>query len=91
MKGDKVSVSTSESPRRLVYFAVNKPRGFVCSNLDAKGNGKRCVDILQPWLDGWMRKSTDKVRQTLHGSGLVQHKQIYDAQDCPAMCIEPYA
>lgn len=62
VKGQKVSVaSAADAAQRLVYFAVNKPKGFVCSNIDAKGSGKRCVDILQPWLDTWARNNKDKV------------------------------
>lgn len=67
VRGQRVSVSSTEAPSRLVYFAVNKPRGYVCSNVDLKGNGKRCVDILQPWLDGWERKSKDKVGERGQG------------------------
>ncbi len=50
------------------YFAVNKPPGYICSNVSNKAPGKRAVDLLQPWLDTWQQEHKVKV-----GRQLCQH------------------
>lgn len=40
----------------LHYFAVNKPPGYICSSVSDRAPGKRAVDLLQPWLDGWQQQ-----------------------------------
>ncbi len=40
-----------------------RPQGYICSSADVSGRGRRAVDLLEPWLEGWKRKSKDKVRR----------------------------
>ncbi|WIA40579.1 hypothetical protein OEZ86_013920 [Tetradesmus obliquus] len=40
----------------LHYFALNKPPGYICSNVSHNAPGKRAADLLQPWLDSWQRQ-----------------------------------
>eukprot|EP00879_Flechtneria_rotunda_P023709 GHRR01025100.1.p1 GENE.GHRR01025100.1~~GHRR01025100.1.p1 ORF type:complete len:198 (+),score=68.35 GHRR01025100.1:1583-2176(+) len=35
---------------------MNKPAGYICSNVSDKAPGKRAVDLLQPWLSQWEQK-----------------------------------
>ncbi len=48
-------ISTPGLKDKLVYFVVNKPKGFICSNEDGGKQGKRVIDLLQPWLDKWAK------------------------------------
>jgi 16S rRNA U516 pseudouridylate synthase RsuA-like enzyme len=41
---------------QLHYFALNKPPGYICSNVSHNAPGKRAADLLQPWLDDWQRQ-----------------------------------
>jgi len=50
--GRRISAAAASA---LCYFAVNKPAGYICSNV-SKQPGKRAVDLLQPWLDSWQLK-----------------------------------
>lgn len=51
-------------------------QGYICSNADAVGNGRRAVDLLQPWLDTWSRKNKDKVGAVNGWGLLVQWGQV---------------
>jgi len=39
------------------YFAVNKPKGYVCSAVSALAGQTPAVDLLRPWLDEWERRA----------------------------------
>jgi 16S rRNA U516 pseudouridylate synthase RsuA-like enzyme len=52
VEGRKVTTAAAST---LCHFAVNKPVGYICSNV-SKQPGKRAVDLLQPWLDQWQQK-----------------------------------
>ncbi|KAI8473740.1 MAG: pseudouridine synthase [Monoraphidium minutum] len=45
----------------LYYFAVNKPVGYICSNVSSRP-GRRAVDLLDSWLTRWRRKHPDEAR-----------------------------
>lgn len=45
-----------QEEKTCYYFAVNKPRGYICSNSSERAPDKRAVDLLQPWLDIWQKK-----------------------------------
>mmetsp|Transcript_7581 Transcript_7581/g.27881 ORF Transcript_7581/g.27881 Transcript_7581/m.27881 type:complete len:319 (+) Transcript_7581:725-1681(+) len=56
---DEISVDGTPLQRgraRKYYFLVNKPNGFICSNVDTRGTSKRVVDLLQPFLDELRQK-----------------------------------
>lgn len=37
------------------------PQGYICSNAEVGGKeGKRVVDILQPWVDKWVEEHKKK-------------------------------
>lgn len=60
---DKIEVNGKRiavNQQQLYYFAVNKPKGYICSNADTE-RGKRAVDLMQPWLEEWSKKNTAKV------------------------------
>ena len=59
VNGKKLVVSAA--PKNY-YFMVNKPKGYICSNVETlEGRGKRVVDLLAPWLSDWERRTPDKV------------------------------
>jgi hypothetical protein len=41
---------------QLHYFALNKPPGYICSNVSHNAPGKRAADLLQPWVEDWQRQ-----------------------------------
>lgn len=54
-------MSVSEAPN-LYYFMVNKPKGYICSNTEMnEGQGKRAIDLLEPWLAEWTRRNEKNV------------------------------
>jgi len=63
---DQISVkgkplATSHIGEKYYYFAVNKPKGYICSNsplIDKQG--KRAIDLLEPWLEGWRKENAKK-------------------------------
>lgn len=55
-----VPLTAYQDARSKYYFALNKPKGYICSSADVSGRGRRAVDLLEPWLEGWKRKSKDK-------------------------------
>ncbi len=50
-------VKTLQQPQ-LYYFAVNKPKGYLCANAPdpALPSGKLVVDLFRDWIKEW--KST---------------------------------
>ena len=36
-------------------------QGYICSNVDTE-KGKRAIDLLHPWLEGWKRRNPNTVR-----------------------------
>ncbi|KAG1661395.1 hypothetical protein FOA52_005688 [Chlamydomonas sp. UWO 241] len=57
VEGKKVSVLKPD----LFYFMVNKPKGYICSNVDTRDRpedaaGKRVVDILESWMTDFAKK-----------------------------------
>jgi hypothetical protein len=55
---------------QLHYFALNKPPGYICSNVSHNSPGKRAADLLQPWLDDWQQQH--KVSVTINIAGIGQ-------------------
>ncbi|GFR51956.1 hypothetical protein Agub_g14478 [Astrephomene gubernaculifera] len=51
-----VSIRRYQEPDSLCYFAVNKPKGYICSSADVGGRGKLAIELLQPWLAQWRRE-----------------------------------
>eukprot|EP00882_Tetradesmus_deserticola_P009011 GHRQ01009506.1.p1 GENE.GHRQ01009506.1~~GHRQ01009506.1.p1 ORF type:complete len:197 (+),score=35.10 GHRQ01009506.1:192-782(+) len=47
---------TAPGGPELHYFALNKPPGYICSNVSHNAPGKRAADLLQPWLDSWRQQ-----------------------------------
>lgn len=44
-------------------FSFHSPQGYICSNsafIDKEG--KRAIDLLDPWLEDWRKNNADKVR-----------------------------
>jgi pseudouridine synthase len=39
------------------YFAVNKPKGYVCSAVSPSPGQTPAVELLRPWLDDWERRA----------------------------------
>ncbi|GIL66228.1 hypothetical protein Vafri_19759 [Volvox africanus] len=58
----RIRVSFFQEAGSLYYFAVNKPKGYICSSADVNGR-KLAVELLSPWLAQWRRSNTDKNRQ----------------------------
>lgn len=58
----RVDVRQFQDTAQLHYFAVNKPKGYICSNADVAGKGKLAVELLRPWLDSWGRNNKDPKR-----------------------------
>ncbi|GAX75936.1 hypothetical protein CEUSTIGMA_g3379.t1 [Chlamydomonas eustigma] len=55
VNGKKLVVSNQP---KLYYIMVNKPKGYICSNVETiEGRGKRVVDIMAPWLAEWERRN----------------------------------
>lgn len=63
--GRRISAAAASA---LCYFAVNKPAGYICSNV-SKQPGKRAVDLLQPWLDSWQLKHKGQLPPRLYTVG----------------------
>lgn len=65
---DKIAVKgkalSSEPPRR-VYFALNKPKGYLCSNKSNTENGKLVVDLFEEYF----RKEESKASATKKTAG----------------------
>jgi 16S rRNA U516 pseudouridylate synthase RsuA-like enzyme len=61
---------TGGTPRQLYYIALNKPKGYVCSNVSTKP-GKRAVDLLQPWIEVWQARQTRRLEAGRVRSGKV--------------------
>ncbi|GLC68305.1 hypothetical protein PLESTF_000675000 [Pleodorina starrii] len=57
-----VPVSFFQEADSLYYFAVNKPKGYICSSSDVSGRGKLAVDLLGPWMEQWRRANKDQKR-----------------------------
>ncbi|PNW86738.1 hypothetical protein CHLRE_02g095121v5 [Chlamydomonas reinhardtii] len=57
-----VPVRQFQDSESLYYFAVNKPKGYICTNSDPDGRAKLAVDLLAPWLSTWGRNNKDKKR-----------------------------
>ncbi|KAG2427628.1 hypothetical protein HXX76_012279 [Chlamydomonas incerta] len=57
-----VPVRQFQDSESLFYFAVNKPKGYICTNSDPDGRAKLAVDLLEPWLNTWKRNNKDKKR-----------------------------
>lgn len=56
--GKKLAVSLEPD---LFYFMVNKPKGYICSNVETQeGKGKRVIDILQPWIETYQKGQINK-------------------------------
>lgn len=60
--------SIDSTPPELIHFAVNKPKGYICSSVEAggaggrtQGAGKRAIDILEPWIAAWKVKNKSAV------------------------------
>ncbi|GLI63482.1 hypothetical protein VaNZ11_006459 [Volvox africanus] len=58
----RIRVSFFQEAGSLYYFAVNKPKGYICSSADVNGR-KLAVELLSPWLAQWRKANTDKNRQ----------------------------
>ncbi|KXZ55145.1 hypothetical protein GPECTOR_3g295 [Gonium pectorale] len=56
-----VPVTAFQDPEGLYYFAVNKPKGYICTSADTESR-KLAVDLLSPWLDQWKRDNKGKKR-----------------------------
>ncbi|CAG9461812.1 unnamed protein product [Pedinophyceae sp. YPF-701] len=51
----KLKLGTTE----YYYFAVNKPKGYICSNAPSEGfegNAKLVVELLEPWIEGYRKR-----------------------------------
>lgn len=69
--GRKVTTAAAST---LCHFAVNKPVGYICSNV-SKQPGMRAVDLLQPWLDKWQQKhKVCSGCQAVGGVGRPEHR-----------------
>lgn len=53
-------------PPQKIYLAVNKPRGYICSNKEPEGKGKRVVDLAQRYIESAREKRTKKPPRTGH-------------------------
>jgi pseudouridine synthase len=51
------SSSSSSSSGPFYYFAVNKPKGYVCSAVSPSPGQTPAVELLRPWLDDWERRA----------------------------------
>ena len=60
---DTVTVSGKKivaDKQRPFYFMVNKPKGYICSNVESvEGRGKRVIDLLNPWLEDWAKRQQE--------------------------------
>jgi len=46
--------------QEMFYFAVNKPKGYICSNkasLEHESAGRLAIDLLEPYLVRWAKKT----------------------------------
>jgi hypothetical protein len=58
------SMAFTDQCTELQEHEILELQGYICSNAvsgDAK-EGKRVVDLLQPWVDAWSKKAENKVR-----------------------------
>ncbi len=56
---DGKRIAVGDAKPLLYYFALNKPSGYVCSNVSSKP-GKRAVDLLEPWLRDWKKRNEEE-------------------------------
>lgn len=80
---DKVAVNgrtiaKAAIPKRF-YFALNKPKGFVCSNTSAEGHegdGRRVIDLFDGWLKKWKAENPRSIRPRLFTVGRLDSQSI---------------
>lgn len=45
------------------YFAINKPKGYICSSVASEGHedtGRLVIDILRPWVENWRKRMEER-------------------------------
>jgi len=47
-------------PAKHFYFAVNKPKGYVCTSQRGRGNSKLIDDLFQEWLGRWAQRNSNR-------------------------------
>jgi pseudouridine synthase len=83
LSSDKVIVngkpiSASAIPRRF-YFALNKPKGYICSNVSGdgyQGEGRLVVDLFNEWLQKHKQKNPKSMRPRLFTVGRLDSQSI---------------
>lgn len=62
VNGKEISIAAAQ---RKFYFALNKPKGFLCSNkseYDDGGEGRLVVSLFNDWVARWKERQTRVAR-----------------------------
>ena len=59
LEGRRVNIRDTHE---LYYFAVNKPKGYICSSVASEGREGKCVvDLLETFIKEWKDKNAEQV------------------------------
>ncbi|PSC70832.1 6-phosphofructo-2-kinase fructose-2,6-bisphosphatase-like isoform X2 [Micractinium conductrix] len=73
VSGRDISAAAAAGSQRKFYFALNKPKGYICSNKsehDDGGEGRLVIDLFDEWLAGWRQRAARRSHEGGAPAGL---------------------